>query len=117
MIEILGENGERIRNDETALLGFIEYASDEYKRIDPTTLLNQAIAECNTIRNNPYFSEGILLKCIDSKPLYLYLHYTLFKNSDHDMRIAQIDQTIHELHGRPKSQFGIITFFFLIRLK
>lgn len=33
MIEILGENGERIRNDETALLGFTEYTSNEYNRL------------------------------------------------------------------------------------
>ncbi|EJD73875.1 hypothetical protein LOAG_18737 [Loa loa] len=109
MIEILGENGERIRNDETALLGFVECTSDEYNRIGPSTtesLLNRAIAECNIIRSNPYFSDGILLKCIDSKPLYLYLHYALFKNPDHDMRIAQIDHAIHELHNQPKTQFG-----------
>ncbi|VDK70063.1 unnamed protein product [Onchocerca ochengi] len=109
MIEILGENGEKIKNDETALLGFTEYTSDEHNKIDPSSTessLNRAIAECNIIRGSQYFSEGILLKCVDSKPLYLYLHYAVFKNPDHDMRIAQIDQTIHKLHDRFKSQFG-----------
>uniref|UniRef100_A0AAF5PUP6 DUF7153 domain-containing protein n=2 Tax=Wuchereria bancrofti TaxID=6293 RepID=A0AAF5PUP6_WUCBA len=109
IIEILGENGETIRNDETALLGFTEYTSDECNRIDPSTTetsLNRAIADCNTIRCNPLFSEGILLKCVDSKPLYLYLHYALFKNPDHEIRVAQIDQAIHKLNDRPKSQFG-----------
>lgn len=38
--------------------------------------------------------------------LYMYLHYALFKNSDHDMRVAQIDEVIRELHVTPKSQFG-----------
>nr|CTP81486.1 Bm10590 [Brugia malayi] len=33
IIEILGENGETIRNDETALLGFTEYTSDECNRL------------------------------------------------------------------------------------
>lgn len=33
MIEIIGENGERIRGDETALLGFTEYTADEYSRL------------------------------------------------------------------------------------
>uniref|UniRef100_A0A0R3RT74 DUF7153 domain-containing protein n=1 Tax=Elaeophora elaphi TaxID=1147741 RepID=A0A0R3RT74_9BILA len=118
MIEISGENGERIRNDETALLGFTEYTSDECNRLDPSSTessLNRAIAECNIIRNNPYFSEGILLKCIDSKPLYLYLHYALFKNPDHDLRIAQINQAIHELHGRSKSQFGAFDEIYAIQ--
>ncbi|MCP9262519.1 hypothetical protein DINM_005895 [Dirofilaria immitis] len=109
MIEIVGDSGEKIRNDETALLGFTEYTSDEHNRIDPSTTessLNHAIAECNVIRSNPYFTEGILLKCVDSKPLYLYLHYAIFKNPDHDIRIGRIDQAIHELHNRSKSQFG-----------
>ncbi|CAG9533770.1 unnamed protein product [Cercopithifilaria johnstoni] len=109
MIEILGENGERIRNDETALFGFTEYTSDECNRMNQSTTessLNRAIAECNIIRRNSHFSEGILLKCVDSKPLYPYLHYALFKNPDHDIRISQIDQTIRELHSGPKLQFG-----------
>ncbi|VDK87398.1 unnamed protein product [Litomosoides sigmodontis] len=109
MIEIIGESGERIRNEETALLGFNECVADEYGRIDQWSIecsLSRAIAECNVIRRNSYFSEGILLKCIDSKPLYLYLHYALFKNPDYHVRIAQIDQTIRELNDRPKSQFG-----------
>lgn len=33
MVEILGENGERIRNNETALLGFTENTSDENDRL------------------------------------------------------------------------------------
>lgn len=45
--------------------------------------------------------------------LYLYLHYALFKNPDQHVRIAQIDQTIHELNSCAKSQFGMIYFFFL----
>ncbi|EJW73976.1 hypothetical protein WUBG_15115 [Wuchereria bancrofti] len=83
---------------------------NDFFRIDPSTTetsLNRAIADCNTIRCNPLFSEGILLKCVDSKPLYLYLHYALFKNPDHEIRVAQIDQAIHKLNDRPKSQFGI----------
>uniref|UniRef100_A0A915Q4K5 DUF7153 domain-containing protein n=1 Tax=Setaria digitata TaxID=48799 RepID=A0A915Q4K5_9BILA len=133
MIEILGENGERVRNDETALLGFIEHTPNEHTnsptcstyRLDSSiteSSLDRAIAECNIIRGNPFFSEGVLLKCVDAKrktfneyiaykvpiipTLFLYLHYALFKNPDHDMCVAQIDQSIRELHGRSKSQFG-----------
>ncbi|VDN05908.1 unnamed protein product [Thelazia callipaeda] len=68
--------------------------------------LDRAIAQCSIIAENKYFSEGILLKCVDAKPLYLYLHYALFTNPDHELRTAQIDQAIRDLHLRPKSLFG-----------
>lgn len=103
-------------SDQSALLGFINGAGDSYD--SPTcssygsefptedSSLDVAISQTQLIRSHPLFMEGVLLKCVDAKPLFPYMHYAIFKGSDHDMRIANIDEVIREMNLRPKCQFG-----------
>uniref|UniRef100_A0A915BM12 DUF7153 domain-containing protein n=1 Tax=Parascaris univalens TaxID=6257 RepID=A0A915BM12_PARUN len=116
VIEVLGEGGQAMPSDQSALLGFINGADDSYD--SPTcssygsefpaedSSLDVAISQTNLIRSHPLFMEGVLLKCVDAKPLFPYMHYAIFQGSDHDMRIANIDEVIRGMNLRPKCQFG-----------
>ncbi|VDM47818.1 unnamed protein product [Toxocara canis] len=62
--------------------------------------LDFAISQTHLIRSHPLFAEGVLLRCVDAKPLFPYLHYSFFKGSDHELRIANIEEVIREINVR-----------------
>uniref|UniRef100_A0A914E784 DUF7153 domain-containing protein n=1 Tax=Acrobeloides nanus TaxID=290746 RepID=A0A914E784_9BILA len=113
-------------NFQTVFLGFvhnpanIDENSEEYapqyngfQRED--FLLDKVLSECNTIRTHEGFSDGILLKCCDHKPMFTYLHYALFKNRTHGSQLTCINSLIRQLDISSKSQYGAYDEVFAIQ--
>uniref|UniRef100_A0A7E4WAE0 RRM domain-containing protein n=1 Tax=Panagrellus redivivus TaxID=6233 RepID=A0A7E4WAE0_PANRE len=73
--------------------------------------LENAVAECNIIRARDGFHEGVLLKCIDSKPMFAYLHYSIFAQGTS----ARLHSLVRDLDPGPKSQYGAFDELFAIQ--
>uniref|UniRef100_A0A914YLU6 DUF7153 domain-containing protein n=1 Tax=Panagrolaimus superbus TaxID=310955 RepID=A0A914YLU6_9BILA len=73
--------------------------------------LEKVLAECNTIKTRDGFRDGVLLKCIDSKPMFTYLHYALFQSGS----APRINNLIGQCDPSPKSQYGAFEELFAIQ--
>uniref|UniRef100_A0AC34R2K2 Uncharacterized protein n=1 Tax=Panagrolaimus sp. JU765 TaxID=591449 RepID=A0AC34R2K2_9BILA len=73
--------------------------------------LDKALAECNSIKARNGFQDGILLKCIDAKPMFTYLHYSIFDAGS----AGKINGLIRDLDPSPKSQYGAYEELFAIQ--
>lgn len=125
LIELVDDKGQAMMSEQSSLLGFINSGdsfdepptcssySSEFATEDSS--LDKAVSECHLIRTHPLFTEGILLKCVDSQPLFSYLHYALFRCPDREKRLANISEVIRELSVRPKCQFGAYDEVFSIQ--
>jgi hypothetical protein len=94
-------NGSSHNNSEHQFNGFTR---DDY-------CLDKVLAECNTIKNRDGFRDGVLLKCIDSKPMFTYLHYALFQSGS----APRINNLIGQCDPSPKSQYGAFEELFAIQ--
>ncbi|KAH7694222.1 Protein H10D18.5 [Aphelenchoides avenae] len=92
---------------QTVFLGFIpathlpgddateEFRMSRFKRDDST--LDKALVECNMIRQCEGFSEGLLLKCIEHKPMFSFLHYATFRDELSGAPALRVNSLVREL--------------------
>ncbi|CAJ0938992.1 unnamed protein product, partial [Mesorhabditis belari] len=66
----------------------------------------KAVSECHSIKESSLFTEGLLLKCIDLKPLFPYLHFAHFSSPDYTGRTGEVTQVIRDCGASPNSQYG-----------
>uniref|UniRef100_A0A1I7WYR0 DUF7153 domain-containing protein n=1 Tax=Heterorhabditis bacteriophora TaxID=37862 RepID=A0A1I7WYR0_HETBA len=96
----------------SALIGFVaseqNYVEPEcsYRFSTVDHLYEKAIAECLVIKDSNKFLEGILLKCIDKKPMFPYLHYSHFQSYSHNDRMKQIEEVIEDCQKSSGSLYG-----------
>ncbi|CAB3398091.1 unnamed protein product [Caenorhabditis bovis] len=93
----------------SSLIGFVAgprepSCSSRFAQEDP--LHEKAINECHAIQEKSDFAEGVLLKCIDKKPLFPYLHFAQFRNPDHLHRMRQIAECVRECSPTQGSLYG-----------
>ncbi|KAI1719486.1 hypothetical protein Ddc_08698 [Ditylenchus destructor] len=93
VIEVLSA-GTSMNAQQTIFLGFVrstngspdEFSYNGFKREDLS--LDMALAECNTIRSKEGLTQALLLRCMDHKPMYSFLHYAIFKNGPHSINVS-----------------------------
>uniref|UniRef100_A0A0N5AXM3 DUF19 domain-containing protein n=1 Tax=Syphacia muris TaxID=451379 RepID=A0A0N5AXM3_9BILA len=115
--------GDQMNQDCSALIGFIGTIESNInynippcssKSVESESLeFSKAMSECQIIKTRPYFTNGVLLECVDSKPLYPYLHYCVFENKAYEKRILQINSIIHDLGIESSSKYGKCYFCIL----
>uniref|UniRef100_A0A912N0B3 UDP-Gal or UDP-GlcNAc-dependent glycosyltransferase n=2 Tax=Haemonchus contortus TaxID=6289 RepID=A0A912N0B3_HAECO len=95
-------------SETSALIGFVSSGSSgcSYGFAAEDPIYEKAIAECCVIKENPSFSEGILLKCVDKQPMFPYLHFAQFHSTDHHQRQREIDDVVKECRIFSGSLFG-----------
>ncbi|PAV71869.1 hypothetical protein WR25_12487 [Diploscapter pachys] len=85
----------------------LELIHSEFSRFLQTDAdYEKAINECQIIKQSAFFSQGVLLKCIDHKPLFPYLHLAQFHWQDQTKRIYEIGEKIRECGPDPRSFYG-----------
>lgn len=80
---------------------------DRFKREDSS--LDRALAECNRIRMKAGFNQGLLLKSVETNPMFPFLHYAVF-DSKNNVTIKE-DAYLNE----SKSIFGLYEELFAIQ--
>ncbi|CAO4377914.1 unnamed protein product [Caenorhabditis nigoni] len=66
----------------------------------------KAVAECHVIQEKKDFHEAVILKCIDNKPLFPYMHFAQFRNVDYTHRVKQISDLARECSPTHGSLYG-----------
>uniref|UniRef100_A0A915D676 DUF7153 domain-containing protein n=1 Tax=Ditylenchus dipsaci TaxID=166011 RepID=A0A915D676_9BILA len=118
---------------QTIFLGFLrcDDSSDSsygFKREDQR--LDKALAECSLIKSQEGLSQALLLRCMDNKPMYSFLHYAIYKNGSSSAinscssspckhgpgHLAQVNSLVGELRtGNTRSEYGSYEELFAIQ--
>ncbi|CAI5453320.1 unnamed protein product [Caenorhabditis angaria] len=93
----------------TSLIGFVAGPREPgcsygFAQEDPS--YEKSVSECHVIQEKRDFAEGVLLKCIDKKPLFPYLHFAQFRNPEYTQRVHQISDVVRECTPTQGSLYG-----------
>ncbi|CAJ0939366.1 unnamed protein product, partial [Mesorhabditis belari] len=99
-------------SDVSVLLGFVHSdgpytpSCSGFSFSSEDSTYEKAVSECHSIKESSLFTEGLLLKCIDLKPLFPYLHFAHFSSPDYTGRTGEVTQVIRDCGASPNSQYG-----------
>jgi hypothetical protein len=83
-----------LSGSQSVFFGFVPYEIPHgseftgFKREDAA--LDKALSECNRIRQTDEFKEGVLLRCIENKPMFSFLHYAVSKEQINGRRVNSL---------------------------
>ncbi|CAD6186940.1 unnamed protein product [Caenorhabditis auriculariae] len=106
VIDLVSENE---MTEVSSLIGFVGGAQEpgcSYGFVQEDPAYEKAIAECHSIQESNLFTEGVLLKCVDKKPMFPYLHFAQFRSPEHLIRLKEINDVVKECSPTRGSLYG-----------